>query len=141
MSGGSRAQQEFVAKVRVVVDLAAHNLGDFVQAMAPRVDEYRTHSRAIFSHFRNWLRAGSELGNAPDEDSQQALENLISGLESAQDSIAGFQDSLNSVPALTGKFKRAKRRAAAILGELIADILLTTDEARKTLETGRGSKN
>ena len=139
--GGSMAQQEFATNVRRVVDLAAHNLAEFVQDMAPQVDEYRTHSRAVFSHFRKWLRAGSEIGNAPNEDSQQDLENLISGLESAQVSTAGFQDSLNTVPALTGKFKRAKRKAAAILGEFIAEMLLTKDEARKTLETVRGSKN
>ena len=46
--GGSRTQQDFVAKARVIVDLSAQNLVDFVQAMAPSVEEYRTHSRAMF---------------------------------------------------------------------------------------------
>ena len=60
---------------------------------------------------------------------QQALKNLITGLESAQVFTAGFQDSVYSVPALTGKFKLAKRNAAVILGELIAEMSLTADEA------------
>ena len=130
--GGSRAQQEFISNARGVVDLAAQNLGDFVQAMAPSVEEYRTHSRAMFAHLRNGLHAHSELGNAPDEDSQQALETIISSLKSAQGSTVGFQDSINSIPALTGKFKRAKKRVATILGKLIAEMSLTMDEARKT---------
>ena len=136
--GGSKAQQEFVVNAQGVVNLAAQNLGDFVQAMTQSVEEYRTHSRAMFSHFHNVLQTSSELGNAPDEDIQQTLEELISGLESAQDGITGFQASLDSAPALTGKFRRAKRRAAAILGELIAEVSLTRGEARKTLETLRG---
>ena len=139
--GGSRAQQEFVAKARKIVDSSAQNLGNFVQAMAPSVDEYRTHSRAMFSYLRNGLRANSELGNPPDEDIQQVFERLMSELKSAQDSTARFQASLESVPALTGKFKRARRRAAAILGELIAEMSLTADEALQTLEIVRGPKN
>ena len=132
--GGSRAQQELVANAQRVVDLAAQNLGDFVQAMTPSVEEYRTHSRAMFAHLRNALHAHSELGNAPDEDSQQALETLISSVKSAQSSTTRFQDSIDSVPALSGKFKRAKKRAATILGKLIAEMSLTMDEAQKTLD-------
>ena len=139
--GGSREQQEYVANARGIVDSAAQNLSDFVQAMIPSVEKYRTHSRAMFSNLRNGLQAHSELGNPPDEDIQQGLEDLISNMTSAQDSTASFQASIDSVPALTGKFKRAKRKAAAILGELIAEISLTADEAQKTLEMVRSPKN
>ena len=103
--------------------------------MTPSIEDYRTHSRAMFAHLRNGLHAHSELGNAPDKDSQQALETIISSLESALGSITGFQDSINSVLALTGKFKRAKKRAATILGKLIAEMSLTLDEARRTLDS------
>ena len=139
--GGSREQQEYVANARGIVDSAAQNLSDFVQAMIPSVEEYRTHSRAMFSNLRNGLQANSELGNPTDENIQQGLEDLISRMTSAQDSTASFQASIDSVPALTGKFKRAKRRAAAILGELIAEISLTADETQKTLEMVRSQKN
>ena len=139
--GGSREQQEYVANARGIVDSAAQNLRDFVQAMTPSVEEYRTHSRAVFSNLRNGLQANSELGNPTDENIQQGLEDLISHMTSAQDSTVSFQASIDSVPALTGKFKRAKRRAAAILGELIAEISLTADAAQKTLEMVRSQKN
>ena len=139
--GGSREQQEYVANARGIVDSAAQHLSDFVQAMTPSVEEYRTHSRAVFSNLRNGLQANSELGNPTAENIQQGLEDLISHMTSAQDSTASFQASIDSVPALTGKFKRAKRRAAAILGELIAEISLTADEAQKTLEMVRSQKN
>ena len=139
--GGSRAQQEFTTHIREVVDLSAKNLNDFVRDMAPQIDEYRRHSRAVFFYYLRFLRARSELGTAQEEDNQQALEILISGLESARASTSLFQDTVNSIPAFTGRLKRAKRKVAAILGELIANMLLTTDEARQTVERVRGMKN
>ena len=135
--GGSREQQEYVANARGIVDLAAQNLTDFVQAMIPSVEEYRTHSQAMFANLRNVLQAQSELGNPTEENVQQNLEELISNMASAQDNTASFQASIDAVPALTGKFKRAKKRTAAVLGELIAEISLTADEAQKTLEMVR----
>ena len=60
-----------------------------------------------------------------------ALEGLISGLEAARNGTAGFQASIDGMPVLTGRFKRAKRRAAAMLGELIAEIALTTEPLAK----------
>ena len=135
--GGSREQQEYVANARGIVDLAAQNLSDFVQAMIPSVDEYRTHSQAMFTNLRDGLQARSELGSPTEESIQQNLEELISNMASAQDSTASFQASIESVPALTGKFKRAKRRAAAVLGGLIAEISLAADGAQKALEMVR----
>ena len=95
----------------------------------------------MFSYLRKGLRANSELGNPTDENIQQVFERLMSELKSAQDSTARFQASIESIPVLTGKFKRARRRAAAILGELIAEMSLTADEARQTLEIVRSPKN
>ena len=138
--GGSREQQDYVANVRGIVDSAAQNLSAFVQAMIPSVEEYRTHSQAMFTNLRNGLQAQSELGNPTDENIPQTLEALISNMASAQDSTASFQASIDSVPALTGKFKRAKRKAAAVLGELTAEISLTADEVQKTLEVVRSSE-
>ena len=136
--GGGRAQQEFATNNRRVVDLSARNLDDFAKDMGPLVDEYRRHGQAVFFYFGRLLRASSKLGNEQSHENHRALELLISNLESARASTSHFQDSVNSIPALTGKFKRAKRNTAAILGELIANMLLTTDEARQTLETSRG---
>ena len=135
--GGSREQQEFVANARATVNQAAQNLDDFVHGMAPNVNEYRKRNRTMFANLRNGLQAGAELGNPADEEGAVALEGLISGLEAARNGTAGFQASIDGMPVLTGRFKRAKRRAAAMLGELIAEIALTTDEAREVLKEMR----
>ena len=135
--GGSREQQEFVANARETVNQAAQNLDGFVHDMAPNVNEYRKRNRAIFANLSNGLQAGAELGNPADEEGAVALEGLISGLEAARNGTAGFQASIDGMPVLTGRFKRAKRRAAAMLGELIAEIALTTDEARGVLKEMR----
>ena len=138
---GSRAYQEFVRNVRTEVDLAADNLFEFVQDMIPGIGEYRTHSRAMFTDFRKGVQASSELGNPQGNDSQQALENLISILESSRVSTVDFQGTLDSIPALTGKFRRAKRKAGAVIGQLIAELSLTADMTRTALKTVSDSNN
>ncbi len=45
-----------------------------------------------------------------------------------------FQASISHVPALTGRFKRSRKRAAAILGELVAEMSFSIQEARSLLE-------
>ena len=133
--GGSKAQQEFVAQSRRKVDQAAENLNDFARSMIVNVEEYRVHSRAMLSHLRDGRNETQELGNPENTEDLAALETLIKGLNEGIAGISGFQAAIAEVPALTGKFKRARRRTAAILGELIAEFSLTINEAQKMQKT------
>ena len=133
--GGSKAQQEFVAQSRRNVDQAAENLDDFSRSMIVNVEAYRVHSRAMFSHLRDGVNETQELGNTGNTEDLAALETLVKGLIEGISVISKFQAAIAKVPALTGKFKRARRRTAAILGELIAEFSLTINEARKVQKT------
>ena len=48
-------------------------------------------------------------------------------------STVAFQASVTGVPALTARFKRARRGAAGVLGDLIAYLSLSIDDAKRLL--------
>jgi hypothetical protein len=47
----------------------------------------------------------------------------------SREKVMGFQSSVSGLPALTGRFRRSRRRAAAALGELVAEMSFTISEA------------
>lgn len=132
--GGSRSQQEFVARARENVDRAAGDLDEFVSAMTPSVEQYRLHSRLMFAQLRNARKAGSEFETGNTDEDREALKQLINVLQTSRESTGTFQASISQVPALSGRFKRARKRTAAVLGELIAEMSITIDEAKRLLD-------
>lgn len=132
--GGSRAHQELLGKARGTVDHAAANLDEFVTAICTYVEQYRLHNRALFQNLRHAYAASSELGQRDTTDDRQALANMIPVVRESRDHTITFQSTINGVPALTGRFKRARRRAAAILGELIAEMSFSIEEAQRLLD-------
>ncbi len=136
--GGSRTQQDLITKSRDNVDHAAANLDEFVATMITNVEQYRSHSMEMFANLRRGLSASSQFdgGNSSENVSKNrdALASLIGVLRTIRESIGQFQSSINQVPALTGKFKRARRRTAEVLGEFIAEVSFTIDEAERLLK-------
>ncbi len=63
-----------------------------------------------------------------------ALAKLIPVIHESREQVMGFQTSISRVPALTGRFKRSRRRAAAILGELVAEMSFSIQEVTALLE-------
>lgn len=132
--GGSRAQQQFVREARTTVDRAAENLEQFVTGMTRNVEQYKAHNRAMFDNMRHAFQASAELGPRDDAEGRQALSKLIPVIHESREHVMNFQASISRVPALTGRFKRARRRAAAILGELVAEMSFSMQEAASLLE-------
>ncbi|HXG54889.1 MAG TPA: hypothetical protein VNJ03_05870 [Vicinamibacterales bacterium] len=132
--GGSRRQQEFLAQARANVDRAAGNLDDFTAAMTPNVERFRVQNRAVFENMRLAFRTGSEFGTRDTSEDRAALAGLIPIVHASRESAMGFQASISRVPALTGHFKRSRKRAAAILGEMIAEMSVSIQEARSLLD-------
>jgi hypothetical protein len=138
--GGSRVQQEYVRKARQAVDRAAADLDEFVSTMAPAVDAYRSAARQMFGNLRQALTQGSELKAEPErlEENRRALSNLISVMEASRASTVSFQTTVRQVPALTGRFRRSRQHAAAVLGNVIAELSFGIDEARALLQQLEG---
>ena len=132
--GGNRVQQQFLAKMRKTVDLSADNLNDFATAMAPNVEEFKIQNRAMFDNMRRVFQARTELGPQDSAEDREALSKLIPVIHKSRKSVMDFQANISRVPALTGRFKRSRKRAAAIVGEIVAEMSFSIQEATAFLE-------
>jgi uncharacterized membrane protein YjjP (DUF1212 family) len=72
----------------------------------------------------------NETDNQPMQIMEQ-IENIIDSMEETRSSMSYLQEELVKIPALTGKFKRARRTSANILGQLIAEIAFAIDHAKE----------
>lgn len=136
--GGSRLQQQFLGQTRETVDRAAGNLEDYTTAMTPNVEQYRILNRAMFDNLRRGFHARKELGSRDDEADRDALAGLIPVIHQSREHVMNFQTSISRIPALTGRFKRSRKRAAAILGEMVAEMSFSIQEATALLEATGG---
>lgn len=132
--GGSRAQQQFVGQARATVDRAAGNLDDFTTAMTPNVEQFKIQNRAFFDNMRSAFQAGAEFGPRDVAEDREALAKLIPVVYQSREHVMAFQASISRVPALTGRFKRSRKRTAAILGEMVAEMSFSIQEATTLLE-------
>lgn len=131
--GGSRAHQQFVGQARATIDRAAENLEEFVSGMTPNVERYKIHNRALFDNMRHAFHGSAELGPRDNTEDRRALAKLIPVIHESREHVMGFQTSISRVPALTGRFKRSRKRSAAILGELVAEMSFSIQEAKALL--------
>ena len=143
--GGSRAQQQFIARARDVVNAAAVTLDQFATDMAPDFELYRVNGRALFSNLELSTDEGlgvSGTGEA-NEENVATLKKLIAQMDSARTATGGFESTVRQLPGLTGKFKRARQRVAALLGEFIAELSFEIEKADAILRrmTGGGPKD
>jgi hypothetical protein len=135
--GGSRAEQEFASRARDSADAAAHDLDEFVNALSATIEPYKLHSRAMLSNLRSGLEF-SDFSTGKKQENVDALEKMIGASETSRDQLGTFQASVTRLAPLTGKVKRARRRTAAALGELIAELALFIEEAKRLLDHYRG---
>lgn len=132
--GGSRAQQEHVGRAKNVVNAAADDLNAYAESMAGALGHYRTHSRAMLSSFRFAVQSGGQLWTSETkEENRTAIKQMIGAMETTLQQITEFQRTIRRMPALTGRFKQARNRTAAVLGELVAEITFSISEANQIL--------
>lgn len=132
--GGSRSQQHLAAETKATIDRAAEDLNEFVKAVVPRIEQYRAHNRALFENYRQAFLVSSELGPRDNTDDRRALVKLVASIVESREHVMNFQSSVSRLPGLTGRFKRSRRRTAAVLGELVAEMSFTMTEADVLLQ-------
>jgi hypothetical protein len=132
--GGSRQQQQLLSETRASIDHAAANLDDYTSAMAPNVERFRALNRAMFDNLRRAFYSRSELGPQENLSDRQALTDMIPSIRESRKRVMEFQTSIAAMPAMTGKFRRSRKRAEAILGEMVAEMSFSMQEATVLLE-------
>jgi len=67
-------------------------------------------------------------------EDREALRDLIRNLIESRVSTTSFQAVVSGMPALTAKLKKARKRASATLGEMVAELQFSIQEGTKILE-------
>ena len=103
---------------------------EFVGDLAQDVNAYRVDNRVMLSDLRGMLAGRLELNSGKDNNYEdlETLRNLIETMKTVTGQVGGFQKAMQEAPALTGKFRNARRRGVSMLGELIAEISFSIDE-------------
>ncbi len=128
-------QQRNVSKFKHIINGAADDIDEFVGDLAQDVNIYRSDNRVMLSEVRSLLEARRELGDRTNSDQEmETLRSLIETMRTVKGQVDGFQESMQEAPALTGKFRSARRRGVSMLGELIAEISFSIDETEDILK-------
>ena len=133
--GGSRAKQEYLAKARELVNQAAVDLEQYADDMNADLLGFRADIRAMLLSMRRAIALQREFEASPDQlnDHRTALRTLVETMTTSRTEITVFQASVARMPPLTGRFKRARKKATAMLGELIAEIQFSIEEGNTIL--------
>ena len=126
----SATQQRNISRFKDIINGAADDITEFVGDLAQDVTVYRVDNRVMLSEMRALLVARRELGVENDDSNEEltALLTLVETMKTVKGQVGRFQQAMQEAPALTGKFKKARRRGVSMLGELIAEISLSIDE-------------
>ena len=129
-------QRRNVTRFRRIINGAADDIAEFVGDLAQDVNAYRVDNRVMLSELRALLAARRELNSGEDNDDKElkTLRNLIETMKTVKGQVGGFQTSMQEAPALTGRFKSARRRGVSMVGELIAEISFSIDETEGIID-------
>jgi hypothetical protein len=140
--GGSRQGQQNVAKLKRLVNDMASDLEDYAAAMATQMGRYRSESKALFGSMLLALesRAEFQANSEVSPDFRAAVTGLVEGIEGLRQALIRLETTMQRGPVPTGKFKRARRRVASMLGERIADLSFSIGDARLVLDRIEGAE-
>ena len=128
-TANANTQQHDVSLFKKIVDGAARDLADFVGELAQDVNTYRSDNRVMLAELRAMLAKKRELvSDGNDEQELASLRELIDTMNTVKGQVAGFQKAMQETPALTKRFRSARRQGVSMLGELIAEMSFSIDE-------------
>lgn len=114
-----------------VANNVASNLEVFVERMSSEVIEYHSQN-AIFFETVNELLLIEKESFKDDHDIEIMLNNMKkyrTEIEGSHQSLAGLKRSVANIPRLTTASNRAKRRAVAVMDDLLEQFQVAFDQA------------
>lgn len=126
---------ELVSLARNIADQAAADVEGFAATMAADVQIFAEVSERLLHYVGRAQVIKKEFAVSAeqlDEDDRE-LQQLINSIAASQVAIMDLQATIARLPALTGKVRKARRRAAVVLGEMVAALQLTQERGRELL--------
>jgi hypothetical protein len=125
--GGSREMQKYISEAKRLVDDAANDLDNYAKEMQPALTNFKKYIGTVFTTLETAYEIATselELNDSKKKEDIEGLKILLNTMEVVQGQVSSFQQTIESLPALTSKFKKARRNTSKVLGELVAEIRL-----------------
>ena len=120
-----------------VANAAADDLELFVQRMAVEVPNfYEKNTFAMESFGKVALISTEDFVEDPDEiaEAKESLTGYKDAITSSAGNLVTFRDTTKSMPRMTTAFNRARRRAVAILDDMLEQLNIASTQADDILE-------
>lgn len=111
----------------------ADGLEIYVQRMSSEIVEYKKYnSRAMEGFEKIAMISKSDFNESPEDiaETQNVMQEFSNALISSQDSLSKFRDVIFKLPRMTTSFNRAKKRAVAILDDLLNQMKITENQSK-----------
>lgn len=133
--GGSRTKQEYFAQAKDIVNHSATDLEQYAADMGTDLQRFKVENRSMFETLRRGIAVQQEFDASAARlgEDQKGLEGLVHALTSNRDTVTSLQASVARMPALTGRLRKARKRVSSTLGELIAEVQFSIEEANRIL--------
>ncbi|MYH31626.1 MAG: hypothetical protein F4137_22950 [Acidobacteria bacterium] len=119
-----------------IVNNSASDLEAFVGRLAVEIPQLRDQQAAAMGNVETAvLQAGPALasvdGGASLADMRKSIRTYREAMEGAMIPVSGFRNSTADMPRMTKEFNRAKRRGAAVLDDLLAQMHRAVEQAKQ----------
>ena len=115
-----------------VANNAANDIEIFVKRMAVEIPEYYKQNAIFTESFGKVAMIAEKDLNEDAKDVQTALESMKDyrgAMESSSDNLVEFRQSLSDMPRMTTPFNQARRRAVAIMDDLLAQLRISASQS------------
>ena len=112
-----------VKSIKRVSNNAANDLEVFVNRMSVEIPEfYKQHTAAMDAFGKVAMISATDFNNSPDEIMMALtqIQTYQASLSSVTSSISEYKGVIASMPRMTAVFNRSRKRAAAILDDLLS---------------------
>lgn len=129
-----------------IVNNSASDLEAFVGRLAVEIPQLRDQQAAAMGNVETAvLQVGPALasvdGGASLAEMRKSIREYREAMEGAIDPVSGFRNSTADMPRMTKEFNRAKRRGAAVLDDLLAQIYRAVEQAKQVETVLEGLKD
>jgi hypothetical protein len=123
--GGSRESQKMAALASDIVDRIATEMNNYAEKMNPHTISLPEDLNTFLESCRKIFEYQLSLPDQENEKIENAfdtLETFIRSMGGTKNSLESFKESVSEIPALTRKFKKARKRTEDRIGQIVSTI-------------------
>ncbi len=121
-AGGTTPEMKAVKRVS---NSSSNDLEVYTKRLAVEIPEFhKHHSLAMETFGKIAMVSGTELGDDPDDiaTAHARIQEYRHAISTSSNTLKGFQATITGLPRMTTAFNRARKRAAAVLEDLLVQL-------------------